>query len=495
MTGEMGAVGCARAREIDLAAFAVDSCAPAWDEFRAHYPRCAACTAAVAGVRRLQGALESLERARSAHPRDEALLAFASAPASLAGPERASFEAHLAGCAPCRTELAVLVRFDAASLAAPMPSRFAAAWSWLRDALGTALARPAFAAALLLLLATPLALWVWSRDAGERETQLVAAPVGPAPQVAPPVAEIPVAQAPAPGGNTAPPREQPAASSPELAAAESPAPAHAAPAEEPATTTPPTAAQTSLAQEPPAEETPAPQLERAARAPAIAPDPAPRAIQIAALLPSEAPQYAPGALAMGPSVRTDSVVRGAAGDGSAPQALAPAHVGRTASRSPTLYWLLPTATEQQVDVTLSAPDAAAPLLELTLPAPHAAGVHAISLAEHGVRLEPGIDYQWFVALVRDPERRSNDAVSGARIRYEPPTAELAERLAAAPPERTAHLYAEAGFWYDAFDQLSKWLAAEPGAANLRAHRDALLDQVGLRAGTLPPPDPRPASRG
>ena len=48
----------------------------------------------------------------------------------------------------------------------------------------------------------------------------------------------------------------------------------------------------------------------------------------------------------------------------------------------------------------------------------------------------------------------------------------------AAPER-AHQLAAAGYWYDAFSQLSAWLAAEPDARNLRAARDALLVQAGL----------------
>jgi hypothetical protein len=70
-------------------------------------------------------------------------------------------------------------------------------------------------------------------------------------------------------------------------------------------------------------------------------------------------------------------------------------------------------------------------------------------------------------------------VSGAAIRYALPAPDQSARLSAAPPERAAYLYAESGYWYDAFDQLSSWLATDPGAALLRSHRAALLEQVGL----------------
>jgi hypothetical protein len=178
-------------------------------------------------------------------------------------------------------------------------------------------------------------------------------------------------------------------------------------------------------------------------------------------------------------VRIASTARGLGAAAPAPEALGPAQVGASAQESPNLYWFLPEATASPVEVTVVDPGAVDPLLETTLPGPLAAGVHRVSLSEHGVRLAPGVDYRWFVALVLDPERRSQDVVSGAAIRYTPAGSEQSARLSAAPPARVAHLYAESGLWYDAFDQLSRWLAAERGAALLHEHRAALLEQVGL----------------
>jgi hypothetical protein len=130
-------------------------------------------------------------------------------------------------------------------------------------------------------------------------------------------------------------------------------------------------------------------------------------------------------------------------------------------------------------VTVSDADSVNPLLETTLPGPLEAGLHRVSLAEHGARLAPGVTYRWFVSLVRDPERRSQDVVAGAAIRYAPAGPELRARLASEPPARAAHLYAKSGFWYDAFDQLSRWLDTERDSALLHEHRAALLEQVRL----------------
>ena len=57
--------------------------------------------------------------------------------------------------------------------------------------------------------------------------------------------------------------------------------------------------------------------------------------------------------------------------------------------------------------------------------------------------------------------------------------EAINELAAAEPGHVAHEYAAKGYWYDAFDQLTLWLEAEPRDARLLEHRAALLEQVGL----------------
>jgi len=144
-------------------------------------------------------------------------------------------------------------------------------------------------------------------------------------------------------------------------------------------------------------------------------------------------------------------------------------------RAVTLYWFLPEATSLSVAVTIVDPNGVEPLLETTLPGPLAAGIHAVPLSKHGVRLAPNVEYQWFVAVIVDPARRARDVVSGGSIRSAP----AADPAATAARARLAHAYAEAGLWYDALEQLSAWLEAEPDAKVLHAHRAALLEQVGL----------------
>jgi hypothetical protein len=173
-----------------------------------------------------------------------------------------------------------------------------------------------------------------------------------------------------------------------------------------------------------------------------------------------------------------SVVRSGAAALPRIQALGPEHLGATREASPILYWSLDAPSDVPVELTLISEDAADPLLELRVASP-GAGVHALPLADRGVVLTPGKPYLWFASLVPDDARRDQDVVSGAGIVRAPADPALQQRLEAAPPQRRAHVLAEAGYWYDAFAAVEQWLDAEPDAPRLRAYRDALLRQAGL----------------
>jgi hypothetical protein len=147
--------------------------------------------------------------------------------------------------------------------------------------------------------------------------------------------------------------------------------------------------------------------------------------------------------------------------------LAPNETGFTTRDKPTIYWYVSEALNTPVELTLTTTeplkDAVPPALELTLQPPIARGVHALRLADHGVTLKPGVEYQWFVAVVNNPAQRSSDVVAGGAIK----------RVAPA-------VYAEDGLWYDAIDKLSQQISANPADQRLRQQRAALLEQVGLR---------------
>jgi hypothetical protein len=160
------------------------------------------------------------------------------------------------------------------------------------------------------------------------------------------------------------------------------------------------------------------------------------------------------------------------------QILAPDHLGYTTEEQPTLYWYLAEPTTLRIDFTIRDETSVEPVLEVQLPPPAQAGVQAVRLADHGVRLRAGTHYHWFVSLVPDAGRRSKDFTVGAWIARREPDAALRGKLASADG-REAFVYAESGLWYDAIRTLSSRIAASPRDSALREQRAALLEQAGL----------------
>jgi hypothetical protein len=165
------------------------------------------------------------------------------------------------------------------------------------------------------------------------------------------------------------------------------------------------------------------------------------------------------------------------GDLPAVQVLAPDHTGLTTREQPVLWFWLSAPTNERIDVTVNAADAAKPQLEATLAGPFAAGFHPVDLAKLGARLEEGRDYEWFVAVVPDPARRSGDVVAGGTIRRVSPRGEVAEALSEAPGGEIAYAYARTGIWYDAIEELSA--AASRGDPGAIAARAAMAREAGL----------------
>jgi hypothetical protein len=158
--------------------------------------------------------------------------------------------------------------------------------------------------------------------------------------------------------------------------------------------------------------------------------------------------------------------------------LAPDHLGLTKSKLPVLYWYLSKPTELPVEFSLVDSRAIAPILEVRLPSPHEAGVHAIRLSDYKVSLVPGVPYRWFVSLIRDPEASSRDIVAGAVFEH----VTMIEALFYIDAIRSHDVngYAEAGLWYDAIRAVSELIERYPREKIFRLQRAALLEQVGLK---------------
>lgn len=150
----------------------------------------------------------------------------------------------------------------------------------------------------------------------------------------------------------------------------------------------------------------------------------------------------------------------------------------TLAAQPNFYWHLSADTPHSVNFTLLDPDLIEPMVDVMLPGPVRAGFHLLSLADHQAKLESGRHYEWFIAVVPNPEKRSADVVArGAISRVD--DAALASRVAQVEPAAVAGLFAGSGIWYEALDALSQGGRQSPDDPSAHARRAAMLEHVGL----------------
>ena len=164
--------------------------------------------------------------------------------------------------------------------------------------------------------------------------------------------------------------------------------------------------------------------------------------------------------------------------------LAPDHTGLTVREQPELYWYISKASSSPVEITLSDTEAIDPLLEVVIEPPISAGIHRTRLADHNVRLKPGIPYEWFVTLLTDSEDPSLEVVAGSAIERVVLSGarkqEVETALQKAAPKAGAwRVYASYGIWYDALATLSALIEKTPQDKALRQQRAALLDDISL----------------
>ena len=177
-----------------------------------------------------------------------------------------------------------------------------------------------------------------------------------------------------------------------------------------------------------------------------------------------------------PKGRVGGGIRG--GDGPALYVLAPDHVGFTKDEQPSLFWYLSKPTSLPLEFTLIDGRAVKPVIETKLNAPAQPGVQRISLKDLGIKLEPGVQYKWFVTLQVGAEASSKDVVAGGTIERIP-FLEALPHLEVPKNGEAVFRYAEAGLWYDAIATISEMIEKTPDDRKLRKQRASLLQQVGL----------------
>lgn len=180
------------------------------------------------------------------------------------------------------------------------------------------------------------------------------------------------------------------------------------------------------------------------------------------------------------SVRVTGGSRGTGDAAVTLDVLAPDDVGTTTQEQPSLFWFQSKPAEAKFELTLLQENKVKPLIQVKVDRAGKAGIQRLKLSDHGVKLNPGVEYQWVVALVTDPDNRSTDLVASGVIKRVTPAAELKDKISQAAPASLASLYADAGIWYDALAAASDQIEAQPGNKTLREMRAELLLQVGLK---------------
>lgn len=193
--------------------------------------------------------------------------------------------------------------------------------------------------------------------------------------------------------------------------------------------------------------------------------------------PASFPAYQPMFPDAAPS-RVGSATRGGGGERDM-IVLAPNRMGASATDQPALYWYLPGGAEYPLEVVIQERNADGPLLELELGPVPGRRIGAIAVVDHGIRLRPGVEYEWSVALVTDPARRSHDVFSMGTVQYVPAGADLAASLQLGSPAERVKRLLDAGYWYDALQLLQS--GVESGDASMAEWQRGLLSGEGLLA--------------
>lgn len=191
-------------------------------------------------------------------------------------------------------------------------------------------------------------------------------------------------------------------------------------------------------------------------------------------------RFRPGAKGA-PSVRVTGGSRGSGDSTVTLDVLAPDETGLTTKEEPSLLWYQSKPAQAKFELTLLEENKPKPLLQVKAKGNGQAGIQRIKLSDHNVKLTPGIEYQWVVALVTDPDNRSSDLVASGVIKRVQVSADLKGKIAAANTASLPAVYAEAGIWYDALSVLTDQIESDPGNKSLRETRADLLRQVGLKA--------------
>ena len=161
--------------------------------------------------------------------------------------------------------------------------------------------------------------------------------------------------------------------------------------------------------------------------------------------------------------------------------LAPAHLARTTSKNPRLFWHI----DQVPDVgafylTISTVHGEESIVEnLALAPPTKSGIQGIDLATLEVKVGKNEEYRWSIAHRLNPEAAPSTFAFGWIVGVEP-DAQTRARLASAPSGEKPDVLARDGYWYDALQATVELVEQYPLDHRTQAALDALLEQGGIQ---------------
>jgi hypothetical protein len=161
--------------------------------------------------------------------------------------------------------------------------------------------------------------------------------------------------------------------------------------------------------------------------------------------------------------------------------LAPAHLARTTSKNPRLFWHIDRVPDVGAFyLTISTVHGEESIVEnLALAPPAKSGIQGIDLATLEVKVGKNEEYRWSIAHRLNPEAAPSTFAFGWIVGVEP-DAQTRARLASAPSGEKPDVLARDGYWYDALQATVELVEQYPLDHRTQAALDALLEQGGIQ---------------
>lgn len=168
-------------------------------------------------------------------------------------------------------------------------------------------------------------------------------------------------------------------------------------------------------------------------------------------------------------------------------ALVPNNVGLTMSHYPSLCWMRidKQAVDSAILFTLLDSRASKPTLEVKLPSPiqneKNLNCQCINLKDYEIKLEPNIQFRWYISVVENSESPSHDRASGGLIELCDfnDCLMMFEEVSSRCDEDFVSNLARSGLWYDTISCLCGLIEADPQNQKFRRLLDRLLKDVGI----------------